>query len=155
MGYTWHNNGLITWAAGFANPRDIFLSGMLGVIGFGVLVTSLGAKFYSKLMVVLAIVIMVGTLTVIGILAITSQSTFATDLTSYFGGVISYNGVITSATSSGFNYIPITTNITLLSIPFGVLLFNGFNYSSTSAGKSRTRGTACSGECSSLWRSAR
>jgi amino acid transporter len=129
MGYTWHNNGLITWAAGFATPENIFLSGMLGVIGFGVLVTSLGAKFYSRLMVVLAIIIMVGTLAVIGILAVTSQSTFATDLATYFNGQITYNGVISSATSAGFNYIPITTNITLLSIPFGVLLFNGFNYS--------------------------
>jgi len=125
MGYTWHNSGLISWAQSFANPTDIFLSGMLGVIGFGVVVTSLGAKIYSRLMVALAIIIMVGTITVLGLLAVTSQSSFATDLASYFNNQITYSGVISAAPS----YIPITTSVTLLSIPFGVLLFNGFNYS--------------------------
>lgn len=129
MGYTWHIPGLITWATSFVNPANVFIYGMLGVVIFGVINTSLGAKIYSRVMVVLAIVIMLGTITVLALLAVTSQATFGSDIASYFGGTITYSGTLSAATSAGFSYLPITTSVTLLSIPFGVLLFNAFNYS--------------------------
>ena len=135
MGYTWHIPGLITWADSFVSPQNIFISGMLGVVAFGVLITSLGAKVYSRVMVALAIVVLLGTVIVLGILITTSNSAFQADLGSYFGGTITYSGVLTQAHSSGSPYIGITMSATLLSIPFGVLLFNGFNYSVYIAGE--------------------
>jgi basic amino acid/polyamine antiporter, APA family len=135
MGYTWHVSGLITWAQSFVSPENTFLYGMGGVIVFGVIITSLGAKVYSRLMVVLAIIIMVGTITVLALLAVTSNSTFAADVGNYFQGTITYNGVLTQAQASGWSYTPIMTSVTLLSIPFGVLLFNGFNYSAYISGE--------------------
>ncbi|MDG6925453.1 MAG: APC family permease [Nitrososphaerota archaeon] len=134
MGYTWHNVGLINWAGTFATPNDIFAAGMLGVIIFGVIITSLGNRIYSRIMVALGIFIMLGTLIVVGFLIATSNSAFAADFTNYFTSTpgaptATYNGVLSAAASNNFPYLPITESATLLSIPFGVLLFNGFNYS--------------------------
>lgn len=134
MGYTWHNAGLISWAGKFATPNDIFAAGMLGVVIFGVIITSLGNRVYSRVMVAMGAFILLGTVIVIGFLIATSNSTFATDFTNYFTGTagapsVTYSGVLSSAASNNFPYLPITTSATLLSIPFGVLLFNGFNYS--------------------------
>lgn len=130
MGYIWHNVGWINWATTFVNSDNVFLSGMLGVVVFGVIITSLGARIYSKIMVALALFVMVGTVCVLGLVAFTSNAAFQTDVGNFFSGTpgapsITYQSVIAQAPA----YIPITMSVTLLSIPFGVLLFNGFNYS--------------------------
>jgi basic amino acid/polyamine antiporter, APA family len=134
MGYTWHSIALINWASSFtSNIDNVFIAGVLGVVVFGVLITSLGNKVYSRVMVALAIFIFIGTLIVIAYTSFTSNSAFAADFTKFFGGTtgapsVTYSGVLTGAASI-HSYLPITTGATLLSIPFGVLLFNGFNYS--------------------------
>ena len=130
MGYIWHNVGWINWAASFVNNNNVFISGMLGVVVFGVIITSLGARVYSRVMVALALVVMVGTVCVLALVSFTSNATFASDVGTFFSGTsgapsITYQSVISQAPA----YIPITMSVTLLSIPFGVLLFNGFNYS--------------------------
>ncbi|MDA4136078.1 MAG: APC family permease [Thaumarchaeota archaeon] len=134
MGYTWHNVGLITWAESFVTPNNVFLSGMLGVVIFGVIITSLGNRVYSRIMVALGVFILLGTVIVLGLLIATSNAAFATDFTNYFTGTpgapsLTYQGVLSAASSNNLPYMPITESATLLSIPFGVLLFNGFNYS--------------------------
>ena len=101
---------------------------------FGVIITSLGNRVYSRIMVGLGIFIMLGTLIVLGFLIATSNSAFAADFTKFFTSTpgaptATYSGVLSTAASNNFPYLPITESATLLSIPFGVLLFNGFNYS--------------------------
>jgi basic amino acid/polyamine antiporter, APA family len=134
MGYIWHNPGLITWAGSFATPNNIFISGMLGVVIFGVIITSLGNRIYSRVMVVLGVFILLCTVLVLGFIAATSNAAFQTDFNNLFTGTvgapsITYNGILQLASSHSYSYLPITTSATLASIPFGVLLFNGFNYS--------------------------
>ena len=134
MGYTWHNVGLINWATSFVTPNNVFLSGMLGVVIFGVIITSLGARIYSKVMITLAIIVFLGTFIMLAFVIGTSNAAFASDFTSFFTSTpgaasVTYSGILSSAATNNFPYLPITTSATLLSIPFGVLLFNGFNYS--------------------------
>ncbi len=135
LGYIWHNVGLISWGANFtSSTTNIFLAGELGVVLFGTLITSLGNKIYSRVMIVMGVFILVGTIIVVGLMAITSNATFASDFSAFFTSTpgapsATYQGVLNAAASNNLTYMPITESATLLSIPFGVLLFNGFNYS--------------------------
>lgn len=131
-GYTWHDLGLVSTGATIAStPADIFIFAFLAVL-LGVLITVFGPKVYSRVMVFLAAIIFIGTLIVLGVVMTTSNAAFASaynTFTSTNSLNSTYNTIISAASSNGWSYIPVTASITFLSIPFGVLLFNGFNYS--------------------------
>ncbi len=130
MGYAWHSAGLIAYASSFTT-NTIFEYGLLVLI-FGTLITAFGPKVYSRIMLFLAAIIFLGTFIFIGVAAFTSPSSFANafnSFTSANGLNATYNSIITNAGTAGWAYQPVTFGLTLASVPFGVLLFNGFNYS--------------------------
>ena len=128
-GYTWNIPSLVAYGASFgASTTDAFLGGILLLI-IGALITSFGAKVYSRVMDLLAVILILGTIFVICILATTSNQAFISAFNNYGGVNATYSGIIQQAANNGWTYTPVTMSITLLSVPFGVLLFNGFNYS--------------------------
>ena len=132
MGYAWHSAGLVTYATSFTSGSATVFGYSVLVLVLGALITAFGPKVYSRIMIVLAAIIFLGTFIFIGISATTSPSTFANafnTFTSTNGLNATYNSIITNAGTGGWTYQPVTTALTLASIPFGVLLFNGFNYS--------------------------
>jgi basic amino acid/polyamine antiporter, APA family len=132
LGYTLHIPGWITSGTSIASSlNDIFILAVLCIV-LGVLITAFGPRVYSRVMIVLAGIIFLGTLIFLGVVATTSNSAFASAFNSFTSAnaiSATYNSVISSASTAGWAFQPVTTALTLLSIPFGVLLFNGFNYS--------------------------
>ncbi len=130
MGYVWHSPGLVTYATTFTR-NTVFEYGLLVII-LGALITAFGPKVYSRIMIFLAAIILLGTFVFIGVAATTSPTTFANafnTFTSTNALNATYSSIISNAGTAGWAYQPITTALTLASVPFGVLLFNGFNYS--------------------------
>ncbi len=130
MGYAWHLPGLVTYGTSFTQNTNFGYAGLCLILG--ALITAFGPKVYSRIMVVLAAIILLGTFIFIGVAATTSQTAFASAFNSYTssnGLNATYQSIISSAGSAGWTFQPVTTALTLASIPFGVLLFNGFNYS--------------------------
>ena len=136
MGYIWHSPGLVHYATTFTT-NTVFEYGLLVII-LGALITAFGPKVYSRIMIVLAAIIFLGTFIFLGVAATTSPATFANDFTSFTatnGLNATYSSIISNAGTAGWSFQPITTALTLASVPFGVLLFNGFNYSVYAAGE--------------------
>lgn len=137
LGHIWNNPGLITWGQNLpSNTTGVFAFTMLTIV-LGVLIMSFGPKFFSRTMLVLGGIIFLATLIFIGALAFASNSSFQSGLSTYTNGNVTYNGVVAQANTAGFSFTPIATSATLLAIPFGVLLFNGFNYSTYVSGEVR------------------
>jgi amino acid transporter len=134
-GYIWHNPGLITLGQSFASSNTNLFVGTLFVIVVAILITSCSPRLYSRIMLTLAGIIFLATFVFIGGLAMATPASFAAGLSSMTNGSVTYNGVISQAQSAGFTYVPVNTQATLLAIPFGVLLFNGFNYSTYFSGE--------------------
>jgi amino acid transporter len=83
-------------------------------------------------MIVLAAIILLGTFVFIGVAATTSPTTFANAFNTFTttnGLNATYTSIMSNAGTAGWTFQPVTTALTLASVPFGVLLFNGFNYS--------------------------
>jgi len=128
-GYTWNNPGLVNWGLGFANSQTNLFLGTLLVVLIAVVIISLGPKIYSKIMIVLAAIIFLATAIFIAAYAGASNASFAAGIGTMTNGNVTYNGIIQQAQAAGITFTPVNTAATLLAIPFGVLLFNGFNYS--------------------------
>jgi len=77
----------------------------------------------------LAAIIFIATFIFIGALATATNASFAVGLSSMTNGAVTVDGVIAQAQQAGFAYVPVNPTGTAFAIPFGVLLFNGFNYS--------------------------
>ncbi|MFI5420998.1 MAG: amino acid permease, partial [Nitrososphaerales archaeon] len=138
MGYAWHNAGLVSFATSFTSTTNFEFAVLLLILG--ALITTFGPKFYSRVMIALAAIIFLGTFIFIGIAATTSTGIFQNAFNSYAqsnGLNATYQGIINSAGSAGWTFQPVTTALTLASIPFGVLLFNGFNYSVYVSGETK------------------
>jgi len=130
MGYAWHNPGLVSFGTSFNSTTVLGFACLLLVLG--ALITAFGPKVYSRIMIVLAAIIFLGTFIFIGTAALTSPASFANSFNNFAASNnlnATYNGIISGASAAQWVYQPVTTALTLTSIPFGVLLFNGFNYS--------------------------
>jgi amino acid transporter len=134
-GYIWNNPGLITLGQNFATSNTNLFVGTLAVIVVAILITSLTPRMYSRIMLTLAGIIFLATFVFIGGLAMATPASFAAGLSAMTNGTVTYNGVIAQAQKAGFAYVPVNLQATLLAIPFGVLLFNGFNYSTYFSGE--------------------
>ena len=134
-GYIWNNPGLITLGQNFATSTTNLFVYTLLTVGVGMLIASLTPRVYSRIMVVLAAIIFIATFIFIGSLALASTSSFAAGLSSMTGGNVTVDGVITQAQQGGFSFVPVNSVATWLAVPFGVLLFNGFNYSTYVSGE--------------------
>ena len=127
LGYIWNIPYFVTLGSTMS-MTSMFVAGIVLLL-VGVLFTSFGPRAYSWMMKVLGVIMILGTIFVIGILATTSNATFVNAFNNYGGVNETYAGVIQQAASTGWSYAPVNSAATLLSIPFGILLFNGFNYS--------------------------
>jgi len=136
LGYAWNIPSYVSFASNFSNPYVIFLVAML-FLGCGILINSRGARVYRQSMIVLAVVQWIGTFLALYVLATTSNQTFMAAFNHYGGVNVTYQGIIQQAKSAGWSYTPIYTGATLLAIPFGILWFNGFNWSASAAGEVR------------------
>ncbi|HUK50933.1 MAG TPA: APC family permease [Terriglobales bacterium] len=135
-GYIWQNPGLIAMGQGFATQTNLFVFTLL-TVGVGMVIASLTPRAYSRVMVVLAALIFIATFIFIGSLAMATPSSFAAGLSSLTNGNITVDSVVSQAQATGFSYVPVNWPATALAVPFGVLLFNGFNYSTYVSGEVR------------------
>jgi len=135
LGYAWHNAGLVSWGVNFPpNNLIVFVTTMLSIL-VSVAIISFGPRVYSRIMILMAAVIFLATFIFIGAYAAATPSSFAAGLSTMTSGGTTVNATISAAASSGSPYIPITWGATLFAVPFGVLLFNGFNYSAYISGE--------------------
>jgi len=134
-GYLFNNPGLVNWGMNFASSTTNLFLGTILTILIAVFIISLGPKIYSKIMIGLAIIIFLATAIFIAAYASASNSSFAAGLGTMTNGNVTYQGILTQAQAAGITYSPVNTTATLLAIPFGVLLFNGFNYSTYISGE--------------------
>jgi basic amino acid/polyamine antiporter, APA family len=134
LGYGWGIHSLVAFASVFSSSYVDFFCALL-VMAFGILITSFGARVYSRTMIILAGIVGLGTLISLFIVATTSNLQFQNAFNHYGGVGATYSGIISQAQSTGWTYTPVTTGVTLLAVPFGVLLFNGFNYSVYASGE--------------------
>jgi len=136
LGYAWNIPSWVSFAANFSNLDVIFLVALL-FCACGILINSRGPSVYCGTMRILAVVQWVGTFLCLYVLATTSNQTFVAAFNHYAGLNVTYTGVMQAAKASGWSFTPIFTGATLLAIPFGVLWFNGFNWSASAAGEIR------------------
>jgi len=127
-GYVWNNQGLVNWGMNFANSQSNLFWGTILVIVVAFVIISLGPRIYSKVMIIMAAIIFAATAIFIAAYAGASNASFAAGLGTMTHGNVTYSGILSQAQAAGIAYTPVNMSATLLAIPFGVLLFNGFNY---------------------------
>jgi amino acid transporter len=137
LGYVWNNPGLISWGQSFASSTTNLFLGTLLTVGIGVIIAAFTPRIYSKIMIVLAAIIFVATFIFIGAFAVATPSSFAAGLSAMTNGSVTVDGLVSQAAAAGTPYAPVTMAATFLAVPFGVLLFNGFNYSVYISGEVR------------------
>jgi amino acid transporter len=137
LGYVWNNPGLISWGQNLATTNTNLFAWTLFTIIVGVVIASLTPRVYSRVMLVLAGIIFLASFIFIGAFAVASSSSFASGLSSLTNGSVTVDGVVSQAQQAGMGFVPVNTTATFLAIPFGVLLFNGFNYSVYISGEVR------------------
>jgi amino acid transporter len=81
------------------------------------------------------VIVVVGMLIGYAALATSTPADFANAINGYGGSNLTFQGVISAAQASGWTYAPLSFATTLVSIPFSILLFNGFNYSAAASGE--------------------
>jgi amino acid transporter len=133
LGYIWNNPGLIAWGQNFASSNTNLFAGTLLTVVVGIVIASFTPRIYSKIMLILAGIIFLASFIFIGAFATATSSSFAAGLSAMTNG----NVTVSSLVSQCNCYTPVNTSATLLAIPFGVLLFNGFNYSVYISGEVR------------------
>lgn len=137
LGYVWNNPALISWGQTFPSSTTNLFVGTLLTVGIGVIIAACNPKVYSKIMLILAGIIFLATFIFIGAFAIATPSSFAAGLSSMTNGNLTVSGLVSQAAAAGYPYAPVTNAATFLAVPFGVLLFNGFNYSVYISGEVR------------------
>ncbi len=137
LGYIWNNPGLIAWGQNYASSTTNVFVGTLFTIIVGVVIASLTPRLYSRIMLILAGIIFLASFIFIGAFAAASSSSFASGLGAMTGGSVTVDKVLAQAQAANMPFVPVNNTATFLAIPFGVLLFNGFNYSSYISGEVR------------------
>jgi len=137
LGYVWNNPGLISWGQNVASSNTNLFLGTLLTVGIGVLIAAFTPRVYSKIMLILAGIIFLATFIFIGAFALATPSSFAAGLSAMTNGNVTVSGLVSQSASAGMPYAPVTMAATFLAVPFGVLLFNGFNYSVYISGEVR------------------
>ena len=137
LGYIWNNPGLISWGQNFASSTTNLFAGTLLTIIIGIVIAACTPRVYSRIMLVLAGIIFLASFIFIGAFATTTSASFASGLSSLTGGNVTVSGVVSQAAQAGMPFVPVNQTATFLAVPFGVLLFNGFNYSVYISGEVR------------------
>jgi len=137
LGYVWNNPGLISWGQTFFfTTTNEFIFTLL-TVGLGIIIAAFSPRVYSKIMLILAGIIFLASFIFIGAFAVATPSSFAAGLSAMTNGNVTVNGLVSQAAAAGTPYAPVTMAATFLAVPFGVLLFNGFNYSVYISGEVR------------------
>jgi len=137
LGYVWNNPGLISWGQSLASSNTNLFLGTLFTVLVGLIIGSCTPKIYSKIMLFLAAIIFIATFIFIGAYGAATPSSFAAGLSAMTNGNVTVSGLVSQAAAAGMPYAPVTMGATFLAVPFGVLLFNGFNYSVYISGEVR------------------
>ena len=137
LGYVWNNPGLISWGQTLPSSNTNLFLGTLLTVGIGVIIASFTPRIYSKIMLTLAGIIFLATFIFIGAFGVATPSSFAAGLSAMTSGNVTVSGLVSQAAAAGTPYAPVTMAATFLAVPFGVLLFNGFNYSVYVSGEVR------------------
>jgi len=136
LGYWFNNPGLITLATTLTSSNmNIFAVGLVMIIG-GYAITAFGAKFFSYVMTVAFILVVIGTVAAFWVLGTATHADFVQAINT-FGVNLSYSGYLDLAAKNGWSLTPITWVWTLQSIPYSILLYNGFNYAAAASGEVR------------------
>lgn len=136
MGYALGMSSLISAAATVSVPSTMFVISILLLL-FSYFIVVVGGKFFTRFMLANFLIITISTFVAYGILAFSTHSEFVNAVNGFGGSNMTYNGLISQATSKGWSYTPISWGLTLMSIPFSILLFAGFNFGVGAAGEIR------------------
>jgi amino acid transporter len=135
LGYGLNNSYLVSLSSTLTTTTSwVFILGLVLIV-LAFLITILQPKIFSRVMIALFSLIMLGTVVSFLVLATSSHSNFVNAINGVGGTNITYDGIINKAKSAGWSFVPITTSITLLSTPLAVLLYNGQNYSAAVSGE--------------------
>jgi APA family basic amino acid/polyamine antiporter len=136
LGYGLDNSYLVNLSAALTSTIAwVFTLGLILII-VTFLITMLRPRIFSRVMMILFALIMLGTVVSFFVLASSSHSDFVNAINGVGG--TTYSGIIAKAQSLGWSFVPVTTSITLLSTPLAVLLYNGQNYSAAVSGEVRS-----------------
>lgn len=139
FGYTMHNSYLLSLASSVATLPNSFIIGIVVMI-LCTAIVAFGPKLFSRIMLVLFVVVTLSTILSFVVLAGANHSDFVSAINGFGGTNISYTGIISQAQSHGWSYIPLSTAITVASIPISILMYAGFNWSAAVSGEVRTIG---------------
>ncbi len=137
FGYSLHNSYLLALASSVAITPNSFLIGIVVMI-LSTAIIGFGPKLFTRVMLVLFVAVTLSTLLSFVVLAGATHSDFVSAVNGYGGTNISYTGIISQAQSRGWSYVPLTTAVTLASIPISILMYAGFNWSAAVSGEVRT-----------------
>jgi len=141
---------LVTLGYAFANPGLVELAGIItgsnlnvfmiafACLLFAYVVSGLGARTMRWAVIVTWFASTIGTIAVMFVLATSSHSDYVSALTGFGGTDLSFNSIMDQARVAGWSYAPVTMGMTVLSVPIGVLLYNGFTYVSGASGEIRS-----------------
>jgi len=129
------NPGMVLWAQSlFSNNYLVLVLGTLILAVSGALMI-LGLRFYLKVQMVLWIIASVGTIAAIAIFASYSPTQFALNFDHYLGSYTTYNGMIQTAKSAGFSYVPAAFGATLGATAYAWWSYSGYQYGGFFAGE--------------------
>jgi len=134
FGYASGNQFLLSLASAVTIPVNAFVLGLVLIL-ISAVIAGVGAKVFSRIMSILFIIIMVSAFLAFYVLGTSSHADFINAVNGYGGTTMTYAGIITQAQSSGWSYVPLSLNLTLMSIPLAVLLYNGQNFAAAASGE--------------------
>ncbi len=134
FGYATGNSSLLSLATAVTTPSNVLIVGtVVGILATAI--GSLGVRTFRYITSVLMILMFASTAVCVGVFAASTHLDFVNALNGYGGTNMTYAGILSSAKSAGWNFVPNSMSVTLLSVPYAVLVFLGFNYSAAAAGE--------------------
>jgi amino acid transporter len=128
------NAGMVTWAQSlFSNNSLVLVLGTLILVASGGLMI-IRLRTYLRVQMVFLIVATVGTIAAIALFAFTTPAQFASIFDHYLGSYSTYNGMVQTANSAGFSYVP-TLGATFGATAYAWWSYSGYQYGGFFAGE--------------------
>jgi len=134
FGYATGNSSLLGLATAVTSPTNVLIVGTITAI-LATAIGSLGAKTFRYITTILMILMFASTAVCVGVFATSTHADFVNALNGYGGTNMTYDGILNSAKTAGWNFVPNSMGITLLSLPYAILVFLGYNYSAAASGE--------------------
>jgi amino acid transporter len=136
LGYAFGNPYLVSLSSLFSEPSYVVVIGLVNIIAASA-INAFGPRVYSRTMIALSILVFLSTAISIVVLATASHSDFVNALNGYGGENITYDGIISQATASGWSLVPLAFAPTLFSTPLAVMMFAGSGNPAIASGEIR------------------